>query len=203
MRIQYRHPKLYDFLISFLYGRKLLEKFRQEVGKNHSVFDVAAGYERMVRFIDSSNRYVGIDRNEIFVNYGKRNKLQLKVRDIFDPTAYKQCDVFIVVDVIHHLTTEKLQDLFDLIFRHVKEKVVIIEPSFVSFRRRYGILGKFLGWIFRIIDDDGFNKIIRWLDDEEYQHLFQSRFGSQYGKRFTMNYQKLDGHHLVTFTSPT
>ncbi|MCH7604429.1 class I SAM-dependent methyltransferase [Patescibacteria group bacterium] len=200
MRIQYRHPKLYDFLISFLYGRKLLEKFRQEVGKNHSVFDVAAGYGRMVRFIDSSNRYVGIDRNEIFVNYGKKNRLELEVRDIFDSAAYKRCGVFIVVDVIHHLTTEKLQNLFDLIFRHVNEKVVIIEPSFVSLTRRYGILGKFLGWIFQIVDDDGFNKITRWLSDEEYQHLFQSRFGSQHGKRFTMKHQKLDEHHLVTFT---
>lgn len=200
MRFQYRHPKLYDFLIRFLYTKKLLENFRYEVGKNQSVFEVAAGYGRMARLIDSSNQYYGIDLNNIFVKYGRKNGVNLEIKNIFDSEAYKKSDVFIVVDIIHHFPPEKIEKLFDIIFLHAERKVVVMEPSFVSFTKRYGILGKFLGWVFKIIDDDGFNRIEYWFTDEKYQELFQSRFGSRYGKKFQMKYQRLGGHHLVTFT---
>lgn len=64
MRFQYRHPRVYDFLIKFIYPKDLMDKFSDEVGKNQSVFDVAAGYGRVAKYIDSSNSYYGIDLNE-------------------------------------------------------------------------------------------------------------------------------------------
>lgn len=200
MRFQYRHPKLYDFLIRFLYTRKLLEKFREEVGREQEVFEVAAGYGRMAGIIDFSNQYYGIDLNEIFVRYGRGKGIHLELKDIFDPAAYRQSDVFVVVDILHHFSPEKLQKLFHLIFLHAKKKVIIMEPSFVNVAEKHGIIGRFLGWIFKIVDDDGFNKIEHWFTHEQYQELFQSRFGSQHGKNFQMKYQKIGGHYLVTFT---
>lgn len=199
MRFQYRHPRLYDFLIRFLYTKKLLQKFKYEVGKNQSVFEVAAGYGRMSKLIDSSNQYYGIDLNKIFVDYGRKNGINLEIENIFNSKAYKKSDVFIIVDIIHHFSPEKLEKLFNIIFFYAEKKVIIMEPSFVSFTRRYGILGKFFGKIFRSIDDDGINRIEYWFTDEKYQDLFQSRFGSRYGKKFQIKYQKLGGHYLVTF----
>ena len=199
MRIQYRHPKLYQFLVQVFYPKALWEKLRAEVGENNTVFDVGAGFGYVARFLHPSNQYYGIDRNEIFVEYGRKNGRNLELKDIFDKSAYRESDIFLVIDVVHHFSIEKLKILFDLIFAHTKKKVIVVEPTFLSKYNHYGIGGNFVGWIFRILDGDGFNKIGSWLREEEYQKLFQSRFSSEYDGNFEMNHQKVGGHHFVVF----
>jgi len=200
MRIQYRYPKLYDLLVHrILYRKNLAGKVAEEVGRDHTVFDVAAGYGYISSFLDPSNQYYGIDLNERFVRDGRENEIDLEVKDIFDPLAYEERDVFLVIDIIHHLSSEKMKNLFDLVFAHAGQKVIIVDPSFPSISRRYGILGKFVGWMFRVLDDDEFSKVEKWLTDEEYEELFQNRFGSEYGKEFRLRQEKVGGHHLVVF----
>lgn len=200
MRFQYKHPRIYDFLISFIYPKELLDKFSAEVGKNNSVFDIAAGYGRMSNFIDPSNSYYGIDLNKIFIDHGRKSGLNLEVKNIFDETSYKKSDVFILVDVIHHLSRAKLQELFNLIFKYADKKVVVIEPAFVNLSSKYGTSGQIMDWFFRKMDDDGFNKINRWFTDEEYSELFDKKFDSQHGNDFSIRRQKVSNHYLVTFT---
>lgn len=201
MRIQYRCPELYDFLISFIYPKKLLELFRQEVGKNKTVFEIAAGYGRMAKFIHSSNRYYGIDLNRNFVKFGRKKGLELEIKDIFDPQAYKKSDVYLVVDVVHHLPEKKLGRLFEMVFAHAKKKVIVIEPSFVNMESKYGVLGKLYDWFFKVIDYDGFNDISRWMTEKEYAALFQKRFGSAAGNSFSLRHQKIGNHHFAAFKS--
>lgn len=200
MTIQYRYPRLYDVLISLWHSKGLLERFKTEVGQNHTVFEIGAGYGRVARSIDSSNIYYGIDLNSHLVNYGRKRGVNLEIKDIFDPTAYRESDIFIVVDVIHHLKEEKLKILFDLIFSHTRKKIVILEPSIIE---SYGVFGKLIEWISRIFDQDGINKIERLLTNEEYKRLFEDRFGSLYGKKFDLQYQLVGGrclYQLVTYT---
>ena len=64
-----------------------MNAFSVEIGKHHSVFDVAAGYGRIAKFIDPSNSYQGIDLNEIFINHGRKQGLHLEVKNIFDPNG--------------------------------------------------------------------------------------------------------------------
>ena len=154
----------------------------------------------MSKFIVPSNSYYGIDLNKIFIDHGQKLGLNLEVKNILDEKSYKQSDVFILVDVIHHLSKEKLKELFDLIFKYADKKVVVIEPAFVNLSRKYGVFGQFMDWFFRKMDDDGFNKINRWFTDEEYSELFNKKFGSQYGNDFSIRRQKVSNHHLVTFT---
>ena len=199
MRIQYKSPQLYEFFISFLYSKKLLKQFTKEVDKNRTVFDVAAGYGRMSRFIDSSNSYYGIDLNKKFVEYGKKHGINLEIKNIFDSAAYKKSDVFIVVDIVHHLSTENLKKLFDLIFNHANQKVIVIEPAFVNFSVSYGLLGRLIDWFFGKIDDDGLNKITHWFSGDEYKNLFKSRFGSKYGSNFSVSYNRYGAHYLAVF----
>lgn len=200
MRIQYRYPKLYDFLISFLYPRDLLDRFQKEVGVNKTVFEIAAGYGRMSRFIHPSNKYYGIDLNKYFVNFGRKQGVNLDIKDIFDRKSYKKSDVYVAVDIVHHLSAAKLRKLFDLVFAHTKKKVIVIEPSFVNLESRQGLFGKCADWIFRSIDYDGFNGIERWLSEEEYMLLFRNRFMSSYGSNFSLRHQLLGNHHVVTFS---
>lgn len=202
MRFQYKHPRVYDFLIKFIYSKELMDKFSYEVGKDQSVFDVAAGYGRIAKFIDPSNSYYGIDLNETFIKHGRKFGLDLDVKNIFDQNSYRKSDVFTLVDVVHHFPEEKLKELFNLIFQHSTKRVVIIEPAFTNLAAKYGLFGKLTDWFFRTMDYDGFNRINRWFTDEEYSELFNKKMGSQYGDAFSVKRQKVSNHHLVTFTRP-
>lgn len=199
MRFQYRHPKFYDFLISFIYSPKLMARLSDEVGRNNSVFDVAAGYGRVSKFIDSSNSYYGIDRNTFFIKHGRDRGLKLDIKDIFDPKSYTKSDIFLVIDIIHHLSKEKIKALFDIIFQNTVKKVIVIEPSFVDVSSKYGIFGKLIGWFFKKVDDDGFNKIVHWFGDREYSEMFNNRFGSEEGKNFSVSCEIISAHYLVVF----
>ena len=200
MRIQYRHPKIYDFLISFIYPKKLMGEICKEVGKNHSVLDVASGYGRMSKFIDSSNPYSGIDINKEFIRHGQSMGLDLKLADIFDSASYKQSDVILMIDVVHHLTSEKLKELFDIVFSYANKKVIVVEPAFTEIAPRYGLAGKVIGWFFRKMDDDGINKITHWFTRKEYEQMFKNHFNSEVGSKFLVSYRIVSNHHLVIFS---
>lgn len=200
MNIQYRFPRFFDFLISLIYTKKYMKRFSDEIGSHHTVFEVAAGYGRMNRYMDSSNTYYGIDLNTIFVDYGKKQGLDLYVKDALDRKSYKRSDIFVVVDFVHHISEHKLKILFDLIFSHADKKVVVVEPAMLDFTSRFGIFGELAGWLLARFDSDGFNRIHRFFSEEEYDRLFKNRFGSKIGENFDFDCIQLDGHYLVTFT---
>ncbi len=199
MRIQYKYPQLYQLLIPIIHRKAVLEQFSKEVGSNVGVFDVAAGFGQMARYLDSSNAYYGIDLNRKFVEFGRKKNRDLAVKDIFDPTAYRQSDVFILVDVIHHLPQEKLPELFELIFTHAKQRVVVLEPAFLNLGKKYGPAGAAVDWAFKKLDDDGVNKIDHWLSEGEYETLFKDRFSAASGKQFELRVKKIYPYFLVTF----
>ena len=200
MGIHYRHPKLYNFLISFLYSKKLLKEFLKEVGEKHTIFDVAAGYGRMSKFIHPSNSYYGIDLNKKFVEYGRRQGINLVRKDILDFSAYIKHDVFVVVDIIHHLTSENIKKLFGSIFVHAAKKVIIIEPAFLNFTDRHPVFGRCIDWLFKKIDDDGFNKITKWFSPREYEAMFKNHFDCYHANAFSVEYRRFGLHYLAVFT---
>ncbi len=199
MRIQYKYPQLYQFLIPLLHRRAVLKRFSEEVGQDVTVFDVGAGFGQMARYLDSSTSYYGIDLNQKFVEFGRRKQRDLAVKDIFDPAAYRQSDVIIVVDIIHHLPPEKLPELFELIFANATQRVVILEPAFLNLGKKYGVLGSAVDWVFKKLDDDGINTIEHWMSENEYATLFENRFSTTGSKRFGLKVQKIYPYFLVTF----
>lgn len=199
MRLQYKYPRLYQLLIPIIHRRAVLKEFSKEVGKNGAIFDVAAGFGQMARYIDSSNTYQGIDLNTKYVDFGCRQGRDLKVRDIFDRMAYPNSDVLILVDVIHHLPKERLSELFDLVYAHARRRVVILEPAFLNLGKRYGVFGALIDWVFKKLDDDGINKIEHWMSESEYQELLEKRFGSQRGKPFGLRVKKIYPYFIITF----
>ncbi|HCM36930.1 MAG: hypothetical protein A3J30_04295 [Candidatus Wildermuthbacteria bacterium RIFCSPLOWO2_02_FULL_47_9c] len=182
-----------------MYPKQIWEELRLEVGENNTIFDIAAGYGHAANFLHPSNAYYGIDINKHFVSYGCKKGGNLELKNIFDPAAYRPSDIFLAIDIVHHLSAEKSKELFNLVFQHAKKKVIIIDPAFVSIARKCGPLGAFLGWLFRVLDNDGFTTIDRWMSEREYRDLFQSRFGSVYGKDFEVTPQKIIGYHFVVF----
>lgn len=200
--IQYRHPWIYSLFIPLIHRPPVVAAFRREVGKNKRVFDVAAGFGQMARYIHPSNAYGGIDLNQAYIDHARAHGLNIQSGSIFDPTKYEPNDVSLVVDVVHHMPSDKLPELFDLIFEHAKEKVVILEPSFVNYEHRYGAVGRPIDWILKKLDSDGVNDIRRWLTEEEYRELFETKFNAKHGSGFTMRLERIHPYYLVTYTRP-
>jgi SAM-dependent methyltransferase len=199
---QYSHPKLYDLAIRITQNKKILTEFNKQVGKNNSVFDIAAGYGRMSRYIDSSNSYSGIDLNEISLEYAEKHGYKVSKGNIFDPKAYTKNDVLILVDVVHHIKPEKLTELFDLVFLNAKKRVIILEPSFVNLEKKYGIVGKYIDKALMKLDNDGINTIEKWFTELEYEDLLTNKFNSKYGKDFDVKVQRITPYYIVTYRKP-
>ncbi len=171
--VMFMHPFIYEFGIRFLYidGLKLL---RDMVGRKKEVFEPACGYGRIKRFIHSCCKYSGIDLNEQFVKYGRRHKRDIQVGNILDIKKYKNCDVIILSDILHHLTLKDIKELFAIAVKFAREKIVIVEPEFVTIAAKKNFLSRLLARVMSKMDYDGFNKIEKWLSKEEYDSLFDS-----------------------------
>lgn len=199
MGIQYRFTWLYRLLIPIIHRKKVVLAFKRAVGTDVSVLDVACGYGQMLDYMDESVEYNGIDLNEHFLAYAKKHGRNVKRADIFDKKSYKHVDVVCLVDVIHHLPEERLPELFDLLYSHAKKRVVVLEPAFVDLADKYGWIGKPIDWLFKKLDNDGINEIEKWLSEEEYIELFDTRFSSNEGKHFNVNRNKVWPYHVVVF----
>lgn len=198
--LQYKYPRIYDIGIRITHRPKVLKEFYKAVGSKVSVFDVAAGYGGMSRYISSENLYSGIDLNDISLRYAKKHGINIRKGNIFDQTAYTKSDVLILVDVVHHINPDKLSALFDLVFTNSQKRVVIMEPAFVNLQAKYGFLGKIIDKILMKLDDDGVNKIDNWYSESEYLALIKGRFGSKHGKDFSVTTKKINPYYLIIYT---
>lgn len=169
----YKHPLLYDFGIRFLYfdGMRIVKKL---IGEKKSVFEAGCGYGRMQKYLDPSCSYSGIDLNEKFIEFGRKKNRNIKVGDVLDENLYRESDVILLADILHHLTINDIKKLLAISVRHAREKIVIIEPVFVKIGSKNNffsrIIAKFMAWL----DADGFNEIEKWMSRAEYDELFAS-----------------------------
>jgi SAM-dependent methyltransferase len=171
--IFYKYPALYDWGIRFLYfdGLKILKDI---VGRNKSVFEPACGYGRMKKYLHQDCTYAGIDLNETFIEYGKKKNRNLRLGNALEPENYREADVILLCDILHHLRITEMFELVSFCARFAREKVVIIEPIFVTIGSKNNPFSRAIGNIMKKMDSDGFNEIERWLSKEEYAELFHS-----------------------------
>ena len=171
--VMFMHPLMYEFGIRFLYfdGLKILKHM---IGKGKKVFEPACGYGRIKRFISNTCEYAGIDLNENFIKYGQKRNRAIKVGNILDMNNYEKSDVIVLSDILHHLNAGDIQKLFSIAVRYAKEKIVIIEPEFITFAAKKNILSRVIGKFMAFMDYDGINEIEKWLTEEEYKSLFDN-----------------------------
>ena len=191
--IFYMHPFLYEFGIRFLYfdGLSILKDI---IGKQKEVFEPACGYGRIKKFIYSCCKYSGIDLNERFIRYGRKKKRDIYVGNILDIRQYKNSDVIILSDILHHLTIKDVKKLVSIAVQYAREKIVIVEPEFVTAAGKKNIFSRLLGKFMSVTDFDGINEIEKWLSKKEYESLFQELKDSHHNieklkiKRFRKHY---------------
>jgi SAM-dependent methyltransferase len=171
--LAYQHPKIYDFLIRFLYldGLKILKNL---IGEKKSVFEPGCGYGRMQKYLDPTCTYSGIDLNRQFIEYGKQRNKDITVGNVLDSGQYRMSDVILLADIIHHLTMFEVKQLLSIAVKFAREKILIIEPVFVNIGAKKNFFSRLIAKLMVYMDSDGINKIERWLSREEYDNLFYS-----------------------------
>lgn len=92
--------------------------------------------------------------------------------NILDIEHYKESDVIILSDILHHLTIKDIKELFSIAVQFAREKIVIIEPEFITIAAKRTFISRILGKFMAFMDYDGINKIEKWLSKEEYKSLF-------------------------------
>jgi len=99
--------------------------------------------------------------------------LDIRIGDVLEEKNYIKSDIIILCDILHHLTKDKMHKLVSIAEKFSKEKVIILEPSFVGLASGKGFFSKIMAKIFTKIDSDGINHIDNWFTKQDYQKLFQ------------------------------
>ena len=94
--IPYIHPMIYNLYLLALHGRNLEKRYEiisREIGNNKIVFEPGCGTGILTKYLDKNCDYIGWDMNRAFINYLKRKREKVELRDIFDFSNYPENDV--------------------------------------------------------------------------------------------------------------
>lgn len=188
------HPFFYDTFIRILYfdGLKILKKI---VGMKKNVFEAGCGYGRLQKYIDPSCSYSGIDLNKKFIAFGRKRNRDIHVGNVLDVSQYRDSDVILLADILHHLTLNDARKLLAIAVRFAREKILIIEPTFVIIGSYNNFFSRIIGKIMKWLDADGINEIEKWLTRDEYDALFKSLKESNNIKEMRITHFRR--HHFV------
>ncbi|HJO01305.1 MAG: class I SAM-dependent methyltransferase [Candidatus Woesearchaeota archaeon] len=168
----FRNPWLYSLSIRLLHFDGF-KKIKDIIGKEKNVFEPACGFGRLQRYLYDSCSYSGIDLNEIFINFGKKRGLDIRIGNVLEETNYIKSDIIILCDILHHLTKDKIQEVVSIATKFAKEKIVIMEPTFVGLASGKGFFSRLAAKVFARVDFDGINNIEHWFTRQDYQKLFK------------------------------
>jgi len=190
----FRNPWLYSLSIRLLHFDGF-KKIRDIIGKEKNVFEPACGFGRLQRYLYDSCSYSGIDLNEIFINFGKKRGLDIRIGDVLEESNYIKSDIIILCDILHHLTKDKIQEVVSIAKKFAKEKVVIMEPAFVGLASGKGFFSRLAAKVFARVDFDGINNIEHWFTRQDYQKLFKHL--KETNKFAGMKIQMSKGYYFV------
>jgi SAM-dependent methyltransferase len=168
----FRNPWLYSLSIRLLHFDGF-KKIKDIIGKEKNVFEPACGFGRLQRYLYDSCSYSGIDLNEKFINFGKKRGLDIRIGNVLEETNYIKSDIIILCDILHHLTKDKIQEVVSIATKFAKEKIVIMEPTFVGLASGKGFFSRLAAKVFARVDFDGINNIEHWFTRQDYQKLFK------------------------------
>ena len=190
----FRNPWLYSLSIRLLHFDGF-KKIRDIIGKEKNVFEPACGFGRLQRYLYDSCSYSGIDLNEIFINFGKKRGLDIRIGNVLEESNYIKSDIIILCDILHHLTKDKIQEVVSIAKKFAKEKVVIMEPAFVGLASGKGFFSRLAAKVFARVDFDGINNIEHWFTRQDYQKLFKHL--KETNKFAGMKIQMSKGYYFV------
>ena len=175
----YQNPIFYERWLSVFHGRSWNQRYElmaKIIGKNKKVLDLGCGSCVLVKYLDKSCEYIGIEANTKFVRYTQEKNLNVTHGNIFE-VDFPKSDVVVISDILHHVIPKQEQ----LIKKALKSAsvVVICEPKHGEGISRWISSNRFFFKLFG--DNDGINKyeeMITW----EYSESTLREFLNQFGK---------------------
>lgn len=178
----------------------MLEAFKQAVGVDVTVLDVAGGFGHMRRAMDSSVIYRGIDINKTFIAYAQKRGTDMRYGDIFYPSAYESSDVVVMSDVLHHIPRDKWPDLLRLTLSSAQQRLVILEPAFLGVSNRNRMFGPLVDWLFKKLDNDGTGEVETWYTKDEYVAMLEGGLGLKEADEFSFSCEDVFPYLLITYS---
>lgn len=132
-----------QFLFSDPKAKQNLQKLCETTG-NSVVYDIGCGTGAATSYINSTCFYYGFDISENYIKKAKELHTSRKntyfVNDEFNEISSKQiknCDLVIMMGVMHHLSDENLSKLFQNILDKMNKsgRLVTIDPVFLKKQR--------------------------------------------------------------------
>ena len=192
--IMYKYPKAYDLFLKIIHRNNLSERYKfisKIIGKNKKVLDLGCGTCLLYGYLDKSCSYEGWDLNKNFINENK-NKLNVKLKNVFDYKDYSENDVIVISDLLHHVVPRHDELLKNAMNK--TKKLIIIEPKVGI--NIIGTRNKFLKIINKLIDkilsdDDGINSFedrSKWFEKKEDVYKFFIKFNPKLIREFGLDY---------------
>ncbi len=177
MSIVYKYPQMYNLLVRTIHGKSLSKRYTiigNEIGENKKVFELGCGTSLVYPFLHKGCEYMGWDLNENFLEYGRKQGIQVSKGDIFGFQNYPDSDVILICDLLHHVIPNHEKLVVEALKR--TKRLIISEPA-RSFKppKILKPLGVLLNYLF--LDYDGINPASQTLEwdysEEKLKKLFQ------------------------------
>ena len=174
----YKNPLIYQWALmlnhNFLMNNSSTYQNRykyiaSEIEHWETVFEPGAGIGTIAKYLYSSEKYRGEDRNEKFVNYAQKKGINIKLGDARNLNTFpKQVNTIVLIDFYTHLGIEEdKQQVLETCLKIHPDKLIICDPfkdKYLEFFKKFPFLPKKLPtkW-YKYAEQDGFNNIT--LDD--------------------------------------
>ncbi len=163
--IFYRFPRLYLWGLRLLHRQAFSQRYRYIASftrRGDFILEPGCGPAPLTQFLPPKSRYQGFDTNRHFINYGKRQGLDIFSGNALDPKNYRPADIVVACDLLHHLPQNRRRDFIRLAWESSQKMLIICEPGKPNnYRKHHKVWQKIRHWLAEWSERDGQN-FVRW-----------------------------------------
>jgi len=130
--IFYKYPQLYIWGLNRIHKSNFSKRYQYMasfVKSGDLVLEPACGPAVLADYLPQGSSYYGFDTNQEFVDYALKKHLEVCLGNVLDIKNYRQADVVIVCDVLHHLRPADRKEFIKNCFSSAKKVFIICEPG--------------------------------------------------------------------------
>lgn len=127
------------------------------VRKGDTVLEPACGPGVIADFLPLQSQYIGFDTNEHFIRFALSKGRNVYRGNVLDKKSYKESDVIITCDILHHLKPSDRKKFITYCFSSARKVLIICEP--IQLERKKGFFSWFKNRLVEWNERDGTNEV--------------------------------------------